>query len=392
MTPTAAPLYPTAPLPGPAGRVAAALAATHQLPTHLTALAALGTLSAATRGRWRVQAAPGWTEPLALYALGLAGPGTRKSAVVRALSAPLLARDRELERETLAARVAAATGREIATRRRDAVLTAATHGTDAERAEAVREAAALQQRIDAIGEPRAVSLWFHDVTPAALPALLARYGASAHLGDGYLLHALADTDDTAGLTALTKGYDGARLRVDRIGRPSVDVAEPFLAAVMLGQPHVLDAARRDPALRPLLARFLFAVAEPAVGTRSVDAPDVPDEVTAEWDRTVRALLDTALAAETVTTLELTPEAAEAFAEFRAAWEPRLHAATGDLADIQAWVIKHPGRVARIAALLALADDPETTAVGVEYVWAAVNLAETHVAGARAALAGAEVAA
>lgn len=392
MTPTTTPNPAT--LTGSAGRIAAAVTAQYQLPVELTAVAALGVLSAATRGRWRVQAGPGWTESLALYTAGLAEPGTRKSFVLRTLTAPIVEREWELEDETAAAHVRARVGREIATRRLDIALETATHGSDAERGPAAEEVIAIRRRMDATGEPRRVQLWFAGATLEGLLMLLAgQGGAGAHFGDGELLRSMGGgrgaRSTPSGLELLLKAYNGDPLRVHRVDRPSVELSEPFLTIGLLAQPEVVAEAVRNPAIlhRGLLTRFLFAVAGPVLGTRGTDAPDVPAEVAAEWDRTVRGVLDTALAAEAVTELELTPEAGEVFTAFRASWEPRLHPETGDLAVISSWASKHPGRVVRIAALLALAEDPGTTAVGVEHVRAAVGLAETHAAAARAVLAG-----
>lgn len=402
---------PTNPLPtlatpsGPLGRMAAAVAAHNRLPVELTTVVALGVLSAATRGRWRVRLLPGssgWTESLALYAAGVAGSGTGKSSALRALTTPIVERERELMIETSATYAAAVADREVATRRLNAAMKVATYGSDAERGPAVKEAVAIRRQMDAVGQPHRVELWFEDVTPEYLPTLLASQGgASAHFGDGGILDAAARRrsawGDQAGLDILLKAYNGGRLQIDRIdefgGTELVLLAEPFLAIAMLADPETMAEAMQDPAFhgRGLLARFLFAAARPVVGTREIDPPPVPDEVAAEWDRTVRGVLDAALAAEAVTTLELTPDADEVFTAFRADWEPRLHPETGDLADIPAWASKHPGKVARIASLLALAQDPATTTVGVEHVWAAVNLAEVHAEHARAALTGVGVA-
>ncbi len=352
-------------LPGPVGRIATAVADAHQVPTDLAAVLALGVLSGATRGRWRLQVRPGWTESLALYAAALAEPGGRRSAVLGDLTAPLVERE-------LVANASVAYAEAVADR---------------------KEAIAAGRQMDAVDEPHRVQLWFDDVTTESLPLLLARQGgASAHFGDGGILDAATFRHGTwgyqAGLDTLLKAHDGGRLRIDRAGRPSVDLAEPFLAIAMLTNPEAMAEATQAPALhgRGLLARFLFAVAPPVAGTREINQPPVPDEVAAEWDRTVRAVLDTALAAEAVTTLELTPEAEKVFTTFRADWEPRLNPETGDLAGIPAWASKHAGKVARIASLLALVDDPSRTEVEAEHVQAAVGLAEPLAAHARAALA------
>ncbi len=359
----------------------------------LAFLAGLGVLSAATRGRWRLQVRTGWTESLALYVAMVAEPGGRRSAVLGDLTAPLVERERELVAETSAAYAAAVADREVATRRLKAGMKVGTYGAAAERGLDIKEAIAIRRQVDSVGKPHRVQLWFDDVTTEYLPLLLAdQGGASAHFGDGDILDAAtfrhSTWGDQAGLDTLLKAHDGGRLQIDRVGRPSVDLAEPFLAIAMLTNPEAMAEAARDPALhgRGLLARFLFAVAPPVVGTREIDPPPTPDEVAAEWDRTVWAVLAAALTAETVTTLELTPEAEKVFTAFRAGWEPRLHPKTGDLADIPSWASKHPGQIARIAALLALADDPHVTEVAGEHMQAAAGLADHHAAHARAALA------
>ena len=53
-------------------------------------------LSASAGGRARVQIRPGWVEPVNLFTVVAMPPGSRKSAVFAAMTAPLLAAEQAL--------------------------------------------------------------------------------------------------------------------------------------------------------------------------------------------------------------------------------------------------------------------------------------------------------
>jgi hypothetical protein len=69
-----------------------------QTPPDIPGTIALTALSAASAGRIAVCVRDGWEEPANLYGAAVAEPGTRKSAVYRALTAPLYAAERDPER------------------------------------------------------------------------------------------------------------------------------------------------------------------------------------------------------------------------------------------------------------------------------------------------------
>jgi len=355
-------------LPGPLGRFAAATAANLQVPLEIPTLLGLGALSAASRGRWQVRVADGWTEPLALYVAALAESGARKSAALTRVWAPLVAREAELREAGRDELLRRQVHHEVDQLRARDALESAT--TDEQRAAAAERLAELDRT-----QPQPLRLWCEHVTGPALAEILATPGdARALVSDGHALRDLATGPD---LGLLLGAYDGGRVRLDRASKPSLDIREPFLAVLAVDTP---DLPARIDRRRSLLERFLFAVPEVAFGSRQVPEPAVPAEVTAQWDRTLRALLDAALAAQAVTELTLAPDAAEEFAAFVETGRLGL-----DLAEIPSWAAKHPGRTARIAALLALAENPGHTEVGVEHMRAAVALAEPLAEHARLAL-------
>lgn len=388
------PPFPAGTLPGPLGRFAAAVAASTQTPLDLAALAGLGVLSAATRGRWKIQPAPDWSEHLALYVAALADSGARKSAVLEPMAEPFMAYERDLCQEGAAAYAEALDEYRIAKGRAEQALKLAIQA-DADRAEeAKRESHALTAAIAGIEEPAEPQLWFDDATVESMGSLLASQGgASAHLSDeGGLVSSLAGryggkNSSGPNLDLLLKAYDGKASRINRVGRGKANIERPFLAIAMVVQPDVVAQANAIVEMRErgLLPRFLFALPASNLGMRDLFGPPIPDNARSEWDGAIRRILDLSIIADTPVRLLLDSEADAIFTAFRAGYERRLYLDHGDLTDIVGWASKQPGRVARLAGLFALADDPHRTWVGGEHMRAAVDLVDYFVAHARAAM-------
>ncbi|WP_425565882.1 DUF3987 domain-containing protein [Pseudonocardia ailaonensis] len=64
--------------------------------SHWTSRLALAALSTAAGGRAEVEIRPGWREPCNLYTVVAMPPGSRKSAVFAAMTAPLLEAEAQL--------------------------------------------------------------------------------------------------------------------------------------------------------------------------------------------------------------------------------------------------------------------------------------------------------
>lgn len=100
---SAGPLFPVAALPGQLGAYVAAVAEATQTPPDLAGVLALGTVSAAARGRYAVRIPEhDWREPLVIQGVAFLPSGERKSAVVGELTAPIVEweRERHLEDES----------------------------------------------------------------------------------------------------------------------------------------------------------------------------------------------------------------------------------------------------------------------------------------------------
>lgn len=166
---------------------------------------------------------------------------------------------------------------------------------------------------------------------------------------------------TPNIDVYLKGHAGDTLRVDRVGRPSDFIERPALTLGLAVQPDVLRGLTDKPGFRGrgLLGRVLYSLPGSLLGRRDVDPPRLPPAAKATYHQKLRALLDT-MVQDTPHELQLSVPARDRWYDFCRELEPRL-AENADLGPIADWAAKLAGAVARIAALLHIAEQAETRA-------------------------------
>jgi Protein of unknown function (DUF3987) len=385
--------FPVRALPGWLANYVQAVATATQTPPDLAAMMVLSVLAAAAGGLAEVAVRPDWREPLNLFAAVGLSPGSRKSAVVRDVTRPLLDLERELVTAEASAILEAGTARKVAERAADQAQTAAGKAAADQAQAALADAIAAAQRAAGIQVPAPPRLLVDDATPEALASLLAEQGGRIALlsPEGDVFDMMAGRYAQGGgpnLGVYLKGHAGDPLRVDRKGRPPEHVDRPALTVGLAVQPEVLRQIADRPGFRGrgLLARFLWALPVGTVGRRQVGAAPVPARVRERYETEVKALarslLDQAevgqLAGVTEPmTIPLDPAAAAVLLELERELEPRLDPETGDLAHVEGWAAKLAGATARIAGLLHLAEhlrDGWARPVEAETMHAAVAIA------------------
>jgi replicative DNA helicase len=354
------PAFPVSQLGGWVADMVGAVAEATQTDAGMAGTLALGALAAAAGGRAEVRVRAGWREPVNLYVVAAAAPGTRKSAVFRELMDPLRVAERNLVDKAAAAVREASTQRDVARHAAEAATRkAGTTADKAKRDELLAEAITAQDAADAITVPPLPRLLADDVTPEAMTSLLAEHGGRLAVAsaEGGIFGTFAGRYSKApNIDAALKGHAGDTLRVDRKGRPPEYVENPALTMALTVQPSVLEAIGRvgEFAGRGLLARFLYALPVSTVGRRTVGADPVPVPVRDRYTDNLRALAENLAGSTDPKVLTLSPAAAELHLAAEHDLEPRL-GATGDLAGIVEWASKYLGAVARIAGLLHLAE-------------------------------------
>jgi hypothetical protein len=320
----------------------------------------LGVLAAAAGGHAQVSVRPGWSEPVNLFTVAIAEPGTRKSAVFGALTEPLgdaekqlTARDATERWETdVHLKVALQTADRL---QREAANARATKADNAD--DKLSEAMTARAAAEAFSVPVEPRLLADDATPEALVSLLADQGGriAVFSAEGGVFDMLAGRYSRApNLDPILKGHAGDRIRVDRKGRPTEYIDRPALTMCLTVQPRVIEEIGRTPVFvgRGLLARILYTVPRNRVGYRKVNATPVPDEVVNTYGDRVRTLVPQMHDWGAMPlVLQLSPGAAELFLAAERNLEPRL---AGDLRPVVEWASKAMGAAARVAGLLHLA--------------------------------------
>ena len=355
------PEIPASILPGWLGAMCGAVADSTQTPPALAVMVGLSVLAAVLQRRFEV--APfgdDYTEPLALWTLTALPSGARKSAVFSAMTAPLLRWEKaEYDRgRTERGRVASA--RKVAEKRIERLLMDAGKAKNDSERESIR--VEIQHERDTMpAELRAPRLFTEDVTPERLQAMLAEYGERmALLSDEagiFGIMAGIYSGGNANLDAILKGHAGTAMRVDRAGREA-HVDKPALTQGLAVQPGTLAEVAASQRFRAsgLLARYLYAMPESNVGKRDVRRRvAVPERVRDDYEAQLfRLLEDVPAVPGKPRVLPMTEPALELWADF--AQEIEQHQGEGGRYEaISDWTSKLPGAVARIAALLELAE-------------------------------------
>lgn len=356
------PEFPVDALPGWLAEEVSALAEATQTPVDLPGCVALAAISAAVGGRLDVEIRPGWTEPAVLFSVVALPPGSRKSAVFKALTSPLVDVERDLVERTRPVIHEARLARQVAERRADKAASHAANADAGKADAAMSEATNAALAIDEIEVPPLPRLIADDITPEQVASLMAEQkGRLAVLSaEGGIFATLAGRYSGApNFDVFLKGHAGDLLRVDRKGRDPEHIDRATLTLGLAVQPSVLRDIADAPGFRDrgLLARILYSLPRNTVGHRKIRPPAVPEAVATAY-RTNLARLTLAMADWTEPALvALTPAADDAIAELETRLEPTL-AAGGSNQPITDWANKSAGTTARLAGLLHLATDPE----------------------------------
>jgi hypothetical protein len=353
-----------------AGWVEAEAVAT-QTPPDLAALLALAVCAAGVAGKVRVEVRPGWTEPLNLFTVTALFVGERKSVVFRDALAPVKDYERRRrEREAPAIAEKAAEHRVLEKRLKVTEERAAKANDPAERDRLKGEARQLARDLAAHEVPAEPQFWCDDETPESLAKLLAEQGGrmlqASDEGTAFEIAKGRYSDQgRPNFEVYLKGHSGDSLRVGRVGRDGATVDRPALSMALAVQPDVICGLAEHASMRGrgLLARFLYAVPESLLGRRQVKPAPVLRSTTNAYHATVSTLWDLPGTVDeqgepAPRWLKFSPGADAALEGFERWLEPQL-APGGKFSHLGGWPNKLAGAVARVAAVLHLAEHAGT---------------------------------
>jgi len=353
------PAFPTEVLPVWVADQVRAVAEFTQTPLDLAGCIALAALSTAAGGRAVVEVRGSWREPVNLYTVTVLPPGSRKSAVFAAMTAPLLAAEKALAEQIKPIIVEAELAAKVAARSAEKAALAASNAGPHARDEMLAEASAAAMQADAITIPPLPRLIADDITSEQAASLLAEQGGRLAVlsAEGGIFATLAGRySGTPNLEVFLKGHAGDMMRVDRRSRPAEHIDNPALTMGLAVQPEVLRDIATMPGFRGkgLLARILFALPVNTVGYRKPGAPAVPVQVADAYTRNLAALVATLAEWTDPAVLPLTPQADAAVLAIEREVEPKL-APGAEWSHIVDWASKYTGAVVRLAGLIHLAE-------------------------------------
>lgn len=353
-----------------------------QLPVDMIGMLSLSALSTAIQGRVNCVANEGrWVEPITLYTASVMQPGERKSAALEQVYAPLL--DWELQVQESEWPVVAAAQREykeleLAVEKADARVQKMRAARDEARRnenstpDQVRSAEAdldtARREADDVRvefeqqKPRfKMRLVYNDLTPeAAQTHLSEQFGERISIisDEGGVFEVLTGSrySERLNLDVFLKGHSGNIVLVDRVGRESERIDRPMITLGLAVQPAVLKEIGKNKQMhgRGLLARFLYAHPEPAVGSRAVRVQGVATQIRDVYSAAMQSIAGSAYAQREIRSVTLTAEAQEMLYQYQEQIEPKLAPETGELDSIRDWGSKLSGALLRIAVLIACA--------------------------------------
>lgn len=356
-TTRALPSFPVDTLPGWLSDFVLGLAEELQVATDMVAMTALAACAAAVGGRVHLEVKPGFVVPLNLYVVVVAEPSERKSAVMSAVRAPLVAWENE-EAERVRPLIASAKAEHATLEARAQKLRAQIEKSDgAKRADLERALKGVGEDLAKCPIPTLPQILCDDITPEALVNLMAQNGGRMTIlteEGGVFDQASGRYRPSGGLDPYLKGYSGDLIVVNRIGRPPERVEKPALTIGAMVQPAVIAkvVSNEEFAGRGLLARFVYAWPESRLGTRRVDPEGLDPAARAAYS--VRLLALVRMVVPTGARLSLSADAMLVRLQFAERLEPRL-GPLGDLAQMHGWGGKIEGTMLRICGLLHLAE-------------------------------------
>ena len=339
--------FPVDVLPEDLGAYVRAVAESTQTPVDMAGTALLSVLSACLQGKYRVQGKADWTEPVNTYALVVAKPSERKSAVLGLMLRPLDVYEAQYNRLN-ATMVEASRMRKRILEKRQKVLEDQIAKGKAD----MKEMEKVASEIASFEEEVPLRLYVDDITTEKLVSVMSENKGRAAMisSEGGIFDTLAGIySRNVNIDVMLKGYSGDPIRVDRVGRPGEFVPNPALSVLLMAQPNVVSEVLSNKTFRGrgLTARFLYCMPESLLGSRDTESRPVPEKVAEAYDRKIVNLLEDQYSTP-ARVISLSTEAREKLFAFSRELEPKL---VGEYADIMDWAGKLVGNTLRLSALL-----------------------------------------
>jgi hypothetical protein len=335
-------------------------------PTDLSGLYALAALSASMGGKATIRLR-GWYEPLNLYTVVCARPGSRKSAIFKYFTTPILDAERAM-RDQYEAQIAKSKAHlDILNTEIKRIKTQLAGNVSSMRDSLMRD---LEAKCVEVAQLERVcikpDLVVNDITPESLVTHLYNQGGKIALlsadGDVFeMMQGRYQSNGGANIDVYIKGHAGDYIKVNRVSGREEVIYQPALTVGVFTQRRSLRGllAKKTLLYRGLLARFLYAICPDDIQEISDrDISDVDINIARTYADNIHALLavPTPLSQTDAPVLHLSDRALDLFYSFEnAVLEELKQGCLRTPEELFEWGRKLAGAVGRIAGLLHCAD-------------------------------------
>lgn len=347
------PSFPIDCLPSRLRSYVEAVAIHTQTPVDMAAGAALGVLAACLQGKIKVEGNIGHYEQTSLYIFLIAPPGSRKSAVIHAMTAAIEDYEQKYNEENKAAMRRNRQERESL--QRD--INRLTRQLEAKYDKLTElELQHTQDKLAELPAIKPLQIFTDDCTSESMIRLLRdNHGRMALISaeGGAFDNIVGRYTKKPNLDVWLKGICGDTIRVDRINREPDYIRNPALSMIISAQPSVLSEIMQNSLLdgRGFLARLLYINIPSAAMPKSFQSAPIPTAVQEDYHNLIFHLLN--LSENEPITLHLALEAVKRMEKLCRSIETYLR---NEHRDMREWGSKYIGLVLRIAGLLHIAAD------------------------------------
>lgn len=325
-----------------------------QTPVDLPAMIGLAAIASACQKKVKIRLWDGYEEPVNIYVAIVLPPGSRKSAVMADATRVIRKHEKE-EGDKLRDTVAKEESRlrRLEKKLKFADQAAKGDGPDSEADRLAHEVAEARSALPVM--PRLIA---DDVTPEMIVHLMAEQGGkiSVFSPEGGIFETMAGrySGSIPNFDAFLKAHTGEDIITDRLTRSGSHVPNAALTICLAIQPDVIRslAGKNGFRGRGLTARFLYLLPKNLMGRRRVKVPPVSEFTLHDYEDNIKNLLSLPDGGGPIF-LKLSDEALSAFEGFAEWLEPML-SPSGSLGFMADWGGKLTGAVARMAALLQMA--------------------------------------
>jgi hypothetical protein len=375
--------FPADALPPTVRALVEGLADLHQMPIELPGMAALAVVAGACGKGWKLTGAvQGKSNFANIYIFPVAERGIGKGCL-SILPEPFFAESRDRSRQWRENEKPRLVGQSsiLAKRLDDAIKLAARETGDVERREAEIDVSNLQVELarierDLEGEP---SLWAENVTSEKLAVLM-----SASSDESLMIYSAeaADVlriaagryrgDQKSDFDLMLKGYSCESCKVDRMGRPSIELEEPCLSMCLMVQPCVIREwfAMPDVIQRGFAARTMAFIAPGELREDDGLPRNLGTGLLEGWNDLISGILTVRGQRQKPVMVTASPEAAKVLLDFNN-WSVRLR--KGPMAKISHDLGRWRENACRVALALHIAENPNSTVLNAETADCAVRL-------------------